>query len=78
MRTRWQDEERPLRRPLLPGWLGPIVGIPIGGALGYQVWTETLNGSLPFYLGVGAGMGALAGFIVWFSEVHDPAGAQAT
>jgi len=57
-----------LRRRLFPGWLGPIIGIPAGLAFGYQVWTETQDDSLPFFLAIGGAMGALAGCLVWFSD----------
>lgn len=65
---RWRIEERPLHHRLLPGWLGPLLGIPVGGAFGFQVWSDTSNGSLPLFLAIGATMGALAGSIVWFSD----------
>ena len=50
---------RLFRRRFFAGYLGPLIGIPVGAGLGYRFWSETHTISLPVHVGLWAGLGCL-------------------
>jgi hypothetical protein len=56
----------------LPRWLAPLVGAVLGALAGLRAARR--NGDLSWlYVAGGAGIGALAGMVVWLLDVPNPA-----